>query len=296
MDKYNILIVDDEPANLYLLEELLSENIVTSARCGDEMFSALEKESPDIILLDIMMPGIDGLALAGQLKGDERFSEIPVIFISAKNSGEDVAEGLNIGADDYIRKPFNNAELLARISKVMNSRKSKAELYRKATRDNLTGVFNRDYFFEALSLKIPKADRENQIFSIGIIDIDHFKKVNDTYGHQAGDRVLKNLTRFINKSLREYDVLARYGGEEFIFLLDGILKSQAAFIIDRIRKQAAETVFDPENHLHVTFSCGLTDTSEIAGQTDKSDFLVKTADRRLYLAKSGGRNRVILEG
>jgi len=110
VDKYHILIVDDEPANLYLLEELLSEYIVTSVRNGDEMFTALEKKSPDVILLNIMMPGTDGLTLAGQMKDDERFREIPVIFVSAKNSGEDVAGGLNIGADDYIKKPFNNAE------------------------------------------------------------------------------------------------------------------------------------------------------------------------------------------
>jgi diguanylate cyclase (GGDEF)-like protein len=296
VDKYDILIVDDELANIYLLEEVLNEYNVTSVKCGDEMFNALEKKSPDVILLDIMMPGIDGLTLAAQLKDNEKYKDIPVIFVSARNSGEDVAEGLSLGADDYIKKPFDDAELLARISRVLNNKQTKNELYKKATRDNLTGIFNREYFYETLSRKILKAERDKSFFSIGIIDIDFFKKVNDTYGHQTGDRVLKNLAQFIIGAFREYDVFARYGGEEFIFLLDGILKDHAVIIIDRIRERISKTEMDPANHLFITFSCGLTDTSEIAGQEDIADILVKTADRRLYLAKSGGRNMVIYEG
>lgn len=296
MNKYNILIVDDEPANIYLLEELLSDYNTISANSGYELFQELEKNFTDLILLDIMMPGIDGLMLANQLKDNDKYRDIPVIFISAKDSGADVAEGLNVGADDYIKKPFDDAELLARISKVLNNTKTKTELYIKATRDNLTGIFNREYFFESLSLRILKAYRERAGFSIGIIDIDYFKKVNDTYGHQSGDRVLKNLTQFISQSLREYDVFARYGGEEFIFLLDGLERNQAAIIIDRIREQVAVTEIDPENNLRITFSCGLSDLFEAENQEDIADFLIKIADRRLYIAKSTGRNKIVSEG
>jgi len=296
VNKYHILIVDDEPANLYLLEELLIDYNVVSANSGNEMFKALEEKFPDLILLDIMMPGIDGLMLANQLKDSDKYREIPVIFISAKNSGKDVAEGLNIGADDYIKKPFDNAELLARILKVLNNTKTKAELYIKATRDNLTGIFNREYFLEALSLRILKADREKKGFTIGIIDIDHFKRVNDTYGHQSGDRVLKNLTQFINLSLREYDVFARYGGEEFIFLIDGLKRNQASTIIDRIREQVAVKELDHENNICITFSCGLSDLFEAQNHEDIADILIKIADRRLYLAKSGGRNKIVSAG
>ena len=293
MNKNTILIVDDEPANLYLLEEVLSSYIIISAKNGIEMYNELNKSLPDLILLDIMMPGTDGLTLANQIKNDEKFSDIPVIFISAKNSGEDVATGLNSGAEDYIKKPFNDAELIARVEKVLNSKSKKDELYKKATRDNLTGIFNREYFFESLSLRIRKSERENLKFTLGIIDIDHFKTINDTWGHQAGDRILKNLTTFINMSLREYDILARYGGEEFIFIVDGILKNKAMPILDRIRQQITITDLDEENHIFISLSCGLTDISETEGQTDKANFLIKTADRRLYIAKSSGRNLVI---
>lgn len=296
VNKFRILIVDDEPANLYLLEEVLSEYNVSSAKCGADMFKLLDEAAPDIILLDIMMPGVDGLTLAKQLKDNEKFKNIPVIFISAKNSGEDVAEGLNTGADDYIKKPFNNSELMARISKVLDNNIKNAELYRKATRDNLTGIFNREYFFEFLSLRIRKADRENTFFSVGIIDIDHFKKINDTYGHQSGDRVLKNLTHLINNSLREYDILARYGGEEFVILMDGLERKRAASILDRIREQVSLTELDPDNKFHVTFSCGLTDISEAVKEKDIADHLIKIADKRLYIAKSSGRNRVVSDG
>ena len=295
MNKYSVLIVDDEPANIYLLEELLSEHNVTSVKSGIEMFKELEKNIPDLILLDIMMPGMDGLTAARQLKADLKFRNIPVIFISAKNSGEDAAAGLNTGAEDYIKKPFNNVELTARISKVLNNKEKKTALYRKATRDSLTGLFNRDYFFESLAFIIRKSERENLNFSLGIIDIDHFKNVNDTWGHQAGDRILVNLAQFINKSLREYDVLARYGGEEFVFIVDGILKNQAMLIIDRIRQALEATELDAENHIFISFSCGLTDISEASDRADVVDSLVKIADRRLYLAKERGRNLVIAD-
>jgi len=296
MNKYHILCVDDEPANLYLLEEVLTEYDITSVKSSAEMFNELEKTLPDIILLDVMMPGMDGLTAAHQLKKNSRFRDIPVIFISVKDAGEDVAKGLNTGADDYIKKPFDNMELSARIKKTLRNTEKKMELYSKATRDNLTGIFNREYFLEHLSLKIRKAQREDLKFSIGIIDIDHFKIINDTWGHQTGDTVLKNLTQFINKSLREYDILARYGGEEFIFFIDGMLKNQTAGILDRIREQTSVTEMDSENHVFISFSCGLSDITEAVNESDIAGSLIKISDRRLYIAKSGGRNTVVPEG
>ncbi len=241
------------------------------------------------------MPGMDGFTAAEQLRGNPKFMDIPVIFLTARISGEEVAEGLNSGAEDYIKKPFDNNELIARINRVIRNKEMSSDLYKKATRDNLTGLFNREYFFESLSYRIMKNHRENLRFSLGFLDIDNFKKINDTWGHQTGDIILKNLANFINNSLRAYDVLARYGGEEFVFIADGILKDQAVMIIDRIREEAARTIMDRENNLFVTFSCGLTDVTEAEGQNNVSDELIKIADRRLYLAKSGGRNKVVAE-
>jgi len=295
VNRYNILVVDDEPANLYLLEEVLSEYNITSVKNSSDMFIELAKNIPDIILLDIMMPGVDGLTIAYQLKENIQFSNIPVIFISAKDSGEDVAEGLNTGADDYIKKPFNNTELIARISRVFSNIEKNKELYNKATRDSLTGLFNRDYFFEYLSIKTKQSERDNLKFSAGILDIDHFKNVNDTWGHQIGDRILIKLTQTVNRMLRSYDIFARYGGEEFVFLIDGILKNEAKIIIDRIREQVAASELDIENHITVTFSCGLSDISEITDRENISDLLLKSADQRLYKAKNSGRNMVVSE-
>jgi two-component system cell cycle response regulator len=293
--KYHILAVDDEPANLYLLEEVLGDFFVDTVKNAYDMFNFLQESIPDLIILDIMMPGMDGFTAAEQLRSNPKLIDIPVIFLTARISGEDVADGLNIGAEDYIKKPFDNNELIARINKVIKNKETNSELYKKATRDNLTGLFNREYFFESLAYRIMKSNRENLKFSLGFLDIDNFKKINDTWGHQTGDIILKNLADFISRSLRDYDVLARFGGEEFVFIADGILKDQAVMIIDRIREEAARTVMDSENKLVVTFSCGLTDITEAEGENKIEDQLIKIADRRLYLAKSGGRNKVVAE-
>lgn len=295
MKKYHILAVDDEPANLYLLEEVLGDFFVDTVKNAYDMFNFLQESIPDLIILDIMMPGMDGFTAAEQLRSNPKFIDIPVIFLTARISGEDVAEGLNIGAEDYIKKPFDNNELIARINRVIRNKEMSSDLYKKATRDNLTGLFNREYFFESLSYRIMKTHRDNLRFSLGFLDIDNFKKINDTWGHQTGDIILKNIANFMNNSLRAYDVLARYGGEEFVFIADGILKDQAVMIIDRIREEAARTIMDTENNIVVTFSCGLTDVTEAGGQNNISDELIKIADRRLYLAKSGGRNKVVSE-
>ncbi len=296
MKDYHILIVDDEKANIYLLEESLQDYIISSASNAEEAYIELERDIPDLILLDIMMPGTDGLTIAQHLKKEPRYSGIPIIFISALTSGESVAKGLGTGAEDYIKKPFESSELVARVRKVLESSDRASSLYRRATRDNLTGLFNREYFFEKLEQDIRKSERDRTMFSVGIIDIDHFKNVNDTYGHQAGDRVLRLLASLLGNSLRGSDMVARYGGEEFVFLLDDSGRENAASVIDRVRLTVAETELDSEKHIFITFSCGISDLSEVSGSDDAAGGLISIADRRLYSAKNSGRNRVIFNG
>lgn len=296
MKDYHILIVDDERANIYLLEESLQDYVTYSASNAEETFRELEKDLPDLILLDIMMPGTDGLTIAQQLKKDPKYSKIPIIFISALTSGESVAKGLDTGAEDYIKKPFESSELVARVRKVIESSDRASSLYRKATRDNLTGLLNREYFFEQLEQEIRKSERDRALFSVGIIDIDHFKNVNDTFGHQAGDRVLQSLASFLENSLRGADIVARYGGEEFVFILDDSGRENAAAVLDRVRLMIAETEMDSQQHILITFSCGIADISEVSGSADAAGELISIADRRLYAAKNSGRNRVICSG
>ncbi|MCP4131661.1 MAG: diguanylate cyclase [bacterium] len=282
--KGKILIVDDEPANIYLLEELLSDYTIRSAFNAEDMFARLKDESPDLILLDIMMPGMDCFTIAEKLGKDELYRDIPVIFVSERTSG-----------DDYVKKPYDETEFLARVRHVLKRTNEKKDLYSKATRDTLTGLLNRDYFFENLDVKIKMSERTGHMFSIALIDLDHFKQVNDTYGHHAGDRVLANLARVLQSGLREYDIIARYGGEEFILYLADTSKKDALSIIDRIRSWEITTELSPEHRIINTFSGGISGVDDVRPGTVTGEKLVAIAGKRLYRAKEMGRNRVVMD-
>lgn len=293
MKEHVIVAVDDEGVNTSLLKAILAEYTVFPAKDITELNSVLETIIPDLILLDIMMPETDGLTIARRLKDDPAYCNIPIIFISAVTSGDSVADGLTSGADDYIKKPFDSAELTARVKRVLENSTRQHELYRRATRDGLTGLFNREYFFEQLGMSIRKWKRGCPLFSLGILDIDFFKNVNDTYGHLAGDRVLKNFSLFLFKTLRESDIIARYGGEEFIFLLNDASRDESKAVIERLRCGLAGTEIEKENHIFISFSCGICDISEIPPVDDPAAELIETADSRLYIAKKNGRNMIV---
>lgn len=296
MKEHVILAVDDERVNISLLKAILAEYTVLPAKDTSELYTVLESTIPDLILMDIMMPQTDGITIARQLKSDPGYRDIPIIFLSAVTSGDSVADGFTLGAEDYIKKPFDSAELTARVKRVLENSTKQHELYARATRDSLTGLFNREYFFEQLGLNIRKWKRSHSLFSLGIIDVDLFKHINDTYGHQAGDRVLQKLASIMEKALRGSDIVARYGGEEFIFILNDSDKVKSKAVIDRFREGLADIEMEEEHHVFITVSCGLCDISEIVNSGDMACSLVETADRRLYAAKNGGRNRVVSEG
>ena len=311
-----IMVVDDNQMNLLLLDRILRSSCYDVVLISEsaKVISTCEANPPDMIILDISMPKMDGHEVCESLKSNEGLREIPVIFISALDTTDDKVKALGAGGVDYITKPFQDDEVLARIGihlklrnlqkqlaeqnvvlkKEVNRRmKAEKELFVQATTDPLTNIFNRRHFFEvaAKELSIPK--RVDQPFSVIMIDIDHFKKFNDTYGHCIGDQVLIHFAEICQKNLREYDLLARYGGEEFVILLPKTDKQQAQVIAERLRTQVADTNMTIENNaVSITISLGVCSTSGDS-PIDLTD-IVEKADEALYRSKQSGRNRVSL--
>ena len=291
-----ILVVDDSTIDTTIIKKLLDDYAVMSAGSGDEMWHALNREIPSIILLDVIMPGEDGFQIAKKLSSIEKFSGIPIIFITSKNAGRDVEEGFDSGGVDYIKKPFNEIELRARIRSALLKKKQEQELREKTITDPLTGVYNRRHFFEYLEKTVEHARRNRKKrFSIALLDIDHFKDINDSMGHLAGDYILKQIADYLKKSIRPYDLLARYGGEEFIILFKDCGKQESCDILTRIKDAVERTEYRFQNNpVHTTFSSGISEIDELDPGED-SERLVGMADERLYLAKQSGRNKIVID-
>ncbi|MBK1649420.1 diguanylate cyclase response regulator [Rhabdochromatium marinum] len=290
----SVLIVDDMAANIQLLAEVL--NAEYRVRVANHGAKALEiarsSTPPDLILLDIMMPGMDGYEVCQQLKEDPATSAIPVIFVTAKDSVDDEAYGLNIGAVDYIAKPFHLPVVRARVKTHVNLKLKTDLLENLAMIDGLTYIPNRRRFDQLLSQEWDRACREGHALTLAMIDVDHFKAYNDHYGHGAGDDCLRQVATALNDSLRRPgDFVARYGGEEFAMLLPNTDDPGACTTAERAR----QAVFDKHlPHAHssvtdrVTVSIGVAST---APRTPHAEILLKAADEALYAAKHGGRNR-----
>ncbi len=292
-----ILVVDDSRIDTTTIKKLLDDYSVISASCGDEMWHVLKNEVPSIILLDVVMPGEDGFQIAKRLSHIEKFADIPIIFITSKDTGKDVEKGFECGGDDYIKKPYNEIELRARIRSALVKKKQELELREKTITDPLTGVHNRRYFFEYLD-KIVEHGRRNtrKFFSVALIDIDHFKNINDTMGHQAGDFILMQLADYLKKSIRPYDLVARYGGEEFIILFKDCSRKDSFEVLQRIKDSIDRERYRFQDDLiHVTFSGGIVDNRELENGALAAGELVKIADERLYRAKESGRNRIVID-
>lgn len=310
-----IMVVDDNPMNLVLLDRILSSNgyaVIKSK--GTKVIQTCEKNPPDMILLDIAMPEMDGHEVCECLKRQEVLKEIPIIFISTLDTTDDKVKALSAGGVDYITKPFQDDEVLARIEihlKLRNLQKqlthqntilqdeisrrleAERELIVRATTDPLTNISNRRHFFETATKELSRTKRAKQPFSVIMIDIDYFKKLNDTYGHFVGDQVLICFAEICQDNLRDYDLLARYGGEEFVILLPNTDRQQAHIIAERLRSKVAETNMKIDNNsITITISLGVCCTNgDIPIQLTK---VVARADRSLYQSKQDGRNRVSL--
>lgn len=292
MQKDVVLVVEDSPATAKVLEiKLLEEgfNVVMSANAMDAM-DKLYDFSPDLILSDVMMPEMDGFELLQKVRAETMRGDIPFIFISSKNSTEDKLRGFNLGGDDYITKPFQVDELIARIR--VNLKRSE-RLRKESATDFLTGAFNRRAMETRLAIELQRSHRFGRIFTVGMVDIDLFKKLNDTYGHLVGDEVLRAIAKKIQSQLRDIDVVSRFGGEEFFIIMPETEKKNAFIAAERIRKAIASTKFPGAdgNDVAVSVSIGV---AEFPGDGIDAGALIKAADMAMYQSKTNGRNRVTL--
>ena len=303
-----ILIVDDHEDNIVLLEARLQAwgYSTASARDGELALHQVKQDPPDLILLDVMMPKLDGCEVARRIKADPQLPFIPIIMQTALDSTDQKVEGLEAGADDYITKPIEFAELEARVKSMLRIKRLQDELERRerelsdmnqrllqmSRTDALTGVDNRRHFEERLHEMVEHSRRLNEPLSCVMCDLDKFKSVNDTHGHQAGDEVLKQFAVILTSCAREIDRVGRYGGEEFTLLLPGTVLDAAVTFAERVRKEVEERTFTfPGGSLRRTASFG------VAGwphpRIPHAEGLVKAADDALYVAKETGRNKVV---
>lgn len=313
-EEQSIVIVDDTPDNLRLLASMLTEHgyKVRPAPSGDRALATVRKALPDLILLDIMMPEMDGYEVCRQLKADKLTHDIPVVFLSALNEVFDKVKAFQAGGVDYIAKPFQLEEVLARVNTHLTMRaqqkvlaQQNEELIKKnaliteqakklkplATKDFLTGLSNRRDFLEKAQQEENRFERTNKLFAFIMFDIDHFKNVNDTYGHECGDKVLVSVSRVFEKAIRAQDILARWGGEEFICLLPETGLDGGKHVAEKIKKTV-------ESYGHecidVPFSVTVTMGVSVYDGSCSIEECIRRADDALYKGKKDGRNQVVV--
>lgn len=270
---------------------------VRTASTGKEGLIAALEFQPTLILLDVILPDIDGFKICEALKKDHRTKNIPVILVTGQETGENAeSKGLLLGAADYIHKPIKPQVATARVKiqlELMEQREAleaaNQELIHIAMTDALTGCYNRRYFMNTADMELSRMKRHGYPVVVAIADIDHFKNVNDTYGHGVGDTVISAVAKCCDQTIRYEDTMGRLGGEEFAILLPVADSDGAQTVLDRFREAVAALTFDDEG-LGVTISIGLTELSE---KDISIDAALKRADTALYQAKKAGRNRVV---
>jgi diguanylate cyclase (GGDEF)-like protein len=288
------LIVDDEKSNIDVLNHILKEKYkLFIAKSGESAIKIARENVPDLILLDIIMPDMNGFEVLTQLKKSDLTSGIPVIFITGQDSKEDEIKGLNLGAVDYITKPFHNVIVEARIRTHMKIVEQMQIIERTTIMDELTELPNRRYFNDQLTREWGRAIRETASISLLIIDVDKFKVYNDTYGHPQGDALLQAVSNVFKQALkRPADFVARWGGEEFIMLMPGTDLDGAVEVAERIRAGVEETI------IPCTDGTSTGTTVSIGVNTERPMInlpvagFVSRADKALYAAKESGRNKV----
>jgi two-component system, cell cycle response regulator len=289
-----VLIVDDHPDNVEVLQARLNALGYRTA-CAQDGETALEmvaQSPPDLILLDVMMPHMDGNEVARRIKADKSLPFIPIIMQTALDSTQSKVVGLDSGADDYVTKPINYAELQARMGAALRVKALQDRISEMAITDGLTGLYNRRHLDERLDEMFEHSVRLHEPLSVVMFDIDHFKKVNDTYGHQVGDVVLTQFAQLLKHVARDIDRIGRYGGEEFMVLLPGTVLDAGVTFAKRARQEVETHQFEYEGGvLKCTISAGVAAYPNPRVHTRQQ--LVKAADDALYVAKTTGRNRVV---
>jgi len=291
-----VLVIDDSPDVHRLLKARLRHEQLElrAVMSGAEGIALARTLKPAICLLDLDMADMDGFQVLRSLKSDAATMDIPVIVLSAMVSAQDKVTAFDLGAVDYITKPFNLTELRVRVRSALRLHRLVEMLAQRAQIDGLTGLWNRAYFDRRWAEEVSKSSRHRHALTLGMLDIDHFKGINDTYGHPAGDAVLQGVARLIQRECRHEDVACRYGGEEFALIMPDTVPEEAMNLCERIRSALSATVWASHPERTITASIGL------AGFTSPGDQApgpwLEMADRAMYTAKQSGRNRVVLSG
>jgi len=292
-----LLVVDDQPLNIQTLYQAFSaDHQVFMATGGEQALALCVNLKPDLVLLDVMMPGMDGFEVCRRLKTDPDCREIPIIFVTAHDDAEAETRGLDAGAVDFISKPINPAVVRARVRTHLTL-KAQADLLRQWVYiDGLTGVGNRRYFDERLASEWGRARRGSRPLCVLMIDVDRFKRYNDRHGHQAGDACLRQIAVTLREGLRRpADLLARYGGEEFACLLPETELAGAIIVANDLERRLRSKAFphqDSDVAPVTTISVGVAGTQSLSATGATAADLVAEADRQLYAAKQAGRGRV----
>lgn len=306
MGKAKILLVEDNKAQAAVIQDYLARSGYDIVHASDGMsgFKSAKTEQIDLILLDRVLPDMDGSEVCRWIKLDSDTRDIPVIMLTARSASSDRVSGLEAGADDYLPKPFDESELNARIYARLRAKIQQDELKNKnrqledmltkveslAVVDPLTGLFNRRRFESILGSEFRRSERYQSPLSLMMLDLDHFKSINDTYGHQSGDAVLKECARLFQTIIRQVDTAARFGGEEFVILSPNVMKTSAALAAERIRKAVEAHAFPGLGAKTVTISIGVAGmpNPEITSEQQ----LLYAADMAMYEAKKKGRNKI----
>ncbi len=291
-----ILVVDDDTNTARLLRGWYKDQLVEvlEANNGDDGIGLARSEKPDLILMDYSMPGTNGFEASRRLKADPATAHIPVVLLSAHRAPQIKREGFDAGIDQYVEKPFDLDEMDARIRKVIEKSRAYLKLEEAATVDEKTGIANYRVFFKRLRDEWERSERYGHPLSIVMLDLDDFKRVNDTVGHPAGDRVLREFAVLLSGGARGTDLAARYGGEEFAMILPHIDRDQAERVAERVRAAVADFSFlEPDHPRRVTVSAGV--ATFVRGlDIASAEQLVAAADRALYAAKKAGKNKVVV--
>ncbi len=296
-----VLVAEDDPMFRTILKRWLETwgYPVTIAEDGEQAWAILQQEAqPELLILDWVMPGVDGAELCHRIRARQRAPYQYILLVTAKDNTDDVVAGLDAGADDYLTKPFERNELRARLrvgKRILTLQdgliRAREDLRFQATHDALTGIWNRRAVFDLLQRELERATRSLSATGLLMLDLDHFKEVNDTYGHLAGDAVLREAAARVIQVVRSYDLVGRHGGEEFLVVLPGCDSNQVLQSAERVRAiiEATPIIVD-RFAIRVTVSVGA--TSATSGTSQKE--LLGIADAALYQAKKAGRNRTVL--
>lgn len=302
-----ILVVDDSRTQLEWLVQVLRKEgyTVATAQDGKEAIRKVRTEPPDLVLLDMILPDMDGLEVLRIVKALPEEQFVPVIILSVKSDLESKVAGLRIGADDFLAKPFAEAEILARCAAMLRIkhlqeklRDAQRKLEEQSITDALTGLKNRRFFDERLHEEFRRAQRYGDYLALIMIDLDHFKEVNDRHGHPAGDTVLREAAALVRASIRDPDICARYGGEEFAVILPKTHMSGALAVAERVWRELGnkEYAVQPSSggatKVRVTASLGI--AFYPSKDISSGELLLRFADQALYQAKRAGRNTICL--